>query len=414
MDAVIQKPSANPPRQDSTAPAAPQAARCPGAVFRQLCRRTPPHRIARRSRECRIVDRRQFLKTSAAGSAAGATLAAPALAQSTIRARLVGAFPRGLPGVGVNAERFAQRVTELSDGRLEVSYFGGGELVPPFGVFDAVSTGAAEMGHTASYFAVGKVRATMYFTTFPYGLMQEELSGWLRYGGGQALWDEAYAPHGVKPFYAGGSGTQAGGWFKNPINSLADLQGLKMRIAGLGGDIMSRVGVTTVLTPPGEIFTALQTNVVDAAEFVGPWNDVALGLYQVAPYYYLPAFHEPGAALECIVNQEFYDDLPANLQKIIEVSAMATAEETLPDFRYHNTRVLHDLIDRGVTIAQFPADVVEALGAAALEAIEAYPNGDPMCEKIHGPYFDYVRQCARYGRAVEGQTYIDRATVWGI
>ena len=360
------------------------------------------------------MDRRDFLKTAAAGAAATPALAAPALAQSTIKAKLVGTFPRGLPGVGVNAERLAKRITELSDGRLDVTYFGGGELVPPFGVFDAVATGASEFGHTAPYFAVGQVRATMYFTTFPYGLMQEEIAGWIRFGGGQALWDEAYAPFGVKPFYAGGSGTQAGGWFRKEIRSLADLQGLKMRIAGLGGDIMKRIGVTTVLTPPGEIFTALQTNVVDAAEFVGPWNDVALGLYQVAPYYYLPAFHEPGASLECIVNQAFFDGLSPSLKRVVEVSAMATAEESYSDFRYHNTRVLQDLIGRGVKISAFPDDVVEALGKASREAIEAYPNGDPMCEKIHGAYFDYVRQCAVYGRAVEGQTYIDRARVWGV
>lgn len=359
------------------------------------------------------MDRRDFLRTAAAGAAAAPALAAPALAQGTIQAKLVGGFPRGLPGVGVNAERLAKRITELSDGRLNVAYFGGGELVPPFGVFDAVATGAAEFGHTASYFAVGQVRASMYFTTFPYGLMQEEIAGWIRFGGGQALWDEAYAPFGVKPFYAGGSGTQAGGWFRKEIRSLSDLQGLKMRIAGLGGEIMKRIGVTTVLTPPSEIFTALQTNVVDAAEFVGPWNDVALGLYQVAPYYYLPAFHEPGASLECIVNQAFFDGLSPSLKRVIEVAAMATADETYGDFRYHNTRVLQDLLARGVKIAAFPEDVVEALGKAALEAIAAYPNGDPMCEKIHGPYFDYVRQCAVYGRAVEGQTYIDRARVWG-
>lgn len=360
------------------------------------------------------MDRRDFLRTAAAGAAATPALAAPALAQGTISAKLVGTFPRGLPGVGVNADRLARRITELSDGRMTVAYFGGGELVPPFGVFDAVATGAAEFGHTASYFAVGQVRAAMYFTTFPYGLMQEELSGWIRFGGGQELWDEAYAPYGVKPFYAGGSGTQAGGWFRKEIRSLADLQGLRMRIAGLGGDIMKRVGVTTMLTPPGEIFTAMQTNLVDAAEFVGPWNDVALGLYQVAPYYYLPAFHEPGAALECIVNQEFFDGLSPQLKRVVEVSAMATAEETYGDFRYHNTRVLQDLIARGVTVSAFPDDVVDALGEASKAAIAAYPNGDPMSEKIHAAYFDYVRQCAVYGRAVEGQTYIDRARVWGV
>jgi TRAP-type mannitol/chloroaromatic compound transport system substrate-binding protein len=355
--------------------------------------------------------RRQFLAASAAASAA---LAAPALAQSTIRARLVGAFPRGLPGVGVNAERLAKLLTELSDGRLEVAYFGGGELVPPFGVFDAVSTGAAEFGHTASYFAVGQVRAAMYFTTFPYGMTQDELSGWIRFGGGQALWDEAYAPHGVKPFFAGGSGAQAGGWFRKEIRSLDDLQGLKMRIAGLGGDIMKRIGVNTVLTPPSEIFTAMQSGVVDAAEFVGPWNDVALGLYQVAPYYYLPAFHEPGAGLECIVNMGFYDGLSPQLKRVVEAAAAQTAEETVADFRYHNTIVLQDLVARGVTVGAFPADVIEALGAAAREAIDAYPKGDAMSEKIHAPYFDFVRLCAAYGAAVEGRVYADRAKVWGI
>lgn len=357
------------------------------------------------------MKRRDFLKTASVGAAASA-IAAPALAQASVKARLVGAFPRGLPGVGVNGERLAARITALSEGRIEVSYFGGGELVPPFGVFDAVATGAAEFGHTAPYFAVGQVHSAMYFTTFPYALMQEELSGWLRYGGGQALWDEAYAPFGVKPFYAGGSGTQAGGWFKRQITSLDDLEGLKMRIAGLGGDVMKKLGVSTVLTPPGEVFLALQSGVVDAAEFVGPWNDFALGLYQVAPYYYLPAFHEPGAALECIVNLAFYDGLSPHLKTVVEAAATATAEETYADFRYHNTRVLKELITRGVKVAAFPDDVVSALGNASKEVIAAYPKGDPMSEKIHPAYFDYVRDCAAYGAAVEGRLYADRARVW--
>lgn len=355
--------------------------------------------------------RRQFLTASAVAPAA---LAAPALAQSTMKVSLAGAFPRGLPGVGVNAERLARRLTELSDGRLEVAYFGGGELVPPFGVFDAVASGAVLFGHTASYFAVGQVRAAMYFTTFPYALTQEELSGWIRYGGGQALWDEAYAPFGVKPFYAGGSGAQAGGWFKKRIASLDDMQGLRMRIAGLGGDVMTRIGVTTVLTPPSEIYMSLQTGVVDAAEFVGPWNDQALGLATVAPYYYMPAFHEPGAALELIVNRDFYENLSPWLQRVVESAASAAADATYADFRFHNTRVLAAMRAEGVEIAAFPRDVVEALGAASREAIEAYPGDDPMCRKIHGPYFDYVRECAAYGAAMEGVMYADRARVWGV
>ena len=360
------------------------------------------------------MKRRDFLRTAAASGAGAAALAAPAVAQSTMKVALAGAFPRGLPGVGVNAERLARRLNELSDGRLEVEYFGGGELVPPFGVFDAVSSGAAMFGHTAPYFAVGQVRATMYFTTFPYALMQEELAGWIHHGGGQALWDEAYAPYGVKPFYAGGSGTQAGGWFKRPIAGLDDMQGLRMRIAGLGGDVMKRIGVTTVVTPPSEIFSSLQTGVVDAAEFVGPWNDQALGLGQVAPYYYLPAFHEPGPALEMLVNLDFYENLSPHLKAVVAAAAGRTADETYADFRFHNTKVLAAMARDGVSVSRFPADVVEALGAAAREAIEAYPDDDPMCAKIHGPYMEYVRECAAYGAAVEGVMYADRARVWGV
>jgi TRAP-type mannitol/chloroaromatic compound transport system substrate-binding protein len=177
---------------------------------------------------------------------------------------------------------------------------------------------------------------------------------------------------------------------------------------------MRRIGVNTVLTPPGEIFTALQSGVVDAAEFVGPWNDLALGLYQIAPYYYLPAFHEPSAGLECIVSLDFYENLSPWLREVVRSAADATADETSADFRYHNAIVLKDLIGRGAVVSAFPADVTSALGAAAREVIAAYPQGDPMSEKIHGPYFEFVKSCAAYGAAVEGRSYAERASVWGI
>ncbi len=359
------------------------------------------------------MDRRRILQGAAVG-VAGA-LAAPAVARAERVLKLVGAFPRGLPGVGVNAERLAERITALSDGRLNVKYFGGGELVPPFAVNDAVGTGAADLGHTASYFAAGKIRSAMYFTTFPYGLSAAELSGWIRFGGGQQLWDAAYAEHGLKPFYAGNSGTQAGGWFRKEINSMEDLVGLKMRIAGLGGDVMKKIGVTTVNTPPGEIFTSLQTGVVDAAEFVGPWNDIALGLYKVAPHYYMPAFHEPGPGLECIVNLDLWDDLSEADRVVIKAAADATADETTADYAYHNVRTLTDMVEKfGVTVGAFPDDVVAALGEAAKEAIAEYPKGDTFSEQVHEAYFEYVRQCAAYGAAMEGRMYAERAAVWGV
>ncbi len=360
------------------------------------------------------MKRRDFLKTGALAAAAAPALAAPALAQATLNLKLVGGFPRGFPGVGTGAEKLAKRIEAMSDGKVKITYYGGGELVPPFEVFGAVSSGAADMGHTASYYHAGKVRAAMYYTTVPYGLEQTELSGWIAYGGGQALWDEAYAPFGVKPFYAGGSGAQAGGWFKNPVTKLDDLAGLKMRIAGLGGDVMRKLGVVTVLTPPPEIYPALQSGVVDAAEFVGPWNDVALGLYKIAPYYYLPAFHEPGAALEMIVNQNVWGNMSASLQAIFASAAQAQGEDTIAEFRYNNTRVLADLVSKGAKVSAFPDDVVAALGKASREVLEAYPQGDAVAEKVHASYIAYIKECASYTKAMEERMYHDRAAVWGV
>ncbi|WP_102869022.1 TRAP transporter substrate-binding protein [Pseudovibrio exalbescens] len=362
------------------------------------------------------MKRRDFLKTAGtSGLALGAAgLAAPALANSPLKLKLVGAFPKGFPGVGTSAEQLARRIEALSDGKIEITYYGGGELVPPFEVFSAVSSGAADIGHNAAYYQVGQVRSTMYFTSMPYGLDAEELSAWIRFGGGQELWDEAYAPHGVKPFYVGNSGMQAAGWFKQQITSLDDLVGLKMRIAGLGGDIMRKLGVTTVLTPPPEIYSALQSGVVDAAEFVGPWNDMALGFVKVAPYYYLPAFHEPGPGLEMIVNQDIYENLTPHLKTVLDNAATAQAESTTAEFRYNNTMLLPALIEQGAVISAFPDDVVEALGTAAKEVVAAYPGDDAVSNKIHDAYVDYIKACALYTKGMEGQLYTDRAKVWDV
>lgn len=357
------------------------------------------------------MDRRTLL----GGALVGATaLAAPAVAQDKRNLKLVGTFPRGFPGVGKGAEDLATRITAMSDGALTVQYFGGGELVPPFGVNDAVSTGAADFGHTAPYFAAGKIKAAMYFTTLPFGLSASEISGWIQHGGGQALWDETYAPLNLKPFYAGNSMAQAGGWFKKPITSLADLQGLKMRIAGLGGAIMQKIGVSAVNLSPQEIFPALQSGVIDAAEFVGPWNDVALGLSKVAPFYYMPAPHEPGPALECIVNMDVWTSLSPAHQAIVENAALAQAEATTSSYAYNNAIVFDQLVKSGVTPSAFPDDVVLAMGKAAREVIDDYPKGDPMSEKIHAGYVDYMRKCAAAGKLLEGQMYMDRAAVWGV
>lgn len=358
--------------------------------------------------------KRRTLLSGAALGAAAMTLAAPAVAQNKRVLKLVGTFPRGFPGLGHAAENIAKQVTAATDGALTVEYFGGGELVPPYAVNDAVSTGAAEMGHTSPYFAAGKIKAAMYFTNMPYGLSAAELGGWIRYGGGQELWDEAYAPFNLKPFWAGSSMAQAGGWFKKPINSLDDMQGLKMRIAGLGGAIMQKIGVSSVNLPAGEIFPALQSGVVDAAEFVGPWNDKALGLAKVAPHYYMPAPHETGAGLECIVRQDVWEEFTPAQKVIVESIISAVADETTTAFAYNNVVALQQLIAEGVTPSVFPEDVVAALGKASIEVLEAYPAGDEMAEKVHKPYVEYIKQAVYCGKLLEGQMYADRARAWGL
>ena len=341
--------------------------------------------------------RRDVIKGAAAGTAAGSGLAAPAIAQGRERWNMVMPWPRGTPGVGVNAERFTRNVNAMSDGRLEVTLYAAGELVPPFESLDAVQQGAADMAHGTPYYWVGKSRALNYFTTIPFGLTATELAAWLQFGDGLKLWQETYEPFGVKPFYAGNSGVQAGGWFRRPIETVADLQGLKFRIAGLGGEVMRRLGVNVVLLPPGEITPALISGTIDAAEWIGPWNDRAFGLHRVARFYYVPAFHEPGPGLEIIVNREKYEALPPDLQAIIEVAAKATAHETLADFTYHNIVSLDPLAaEEGVEIRTFPDEIVRALGARTREVLDELAQADELTGRVHRSFTAFLGQANRY------------------
>lgn len=359
------------------------------------------------------MKRRRFLKTAAKGAAVTTAAAAstaipgaPAIAQERTEWRMAMPWPKNAPGVGVNAQRLADRITAMSGGRLTVKLFAGGELVPPFEVFDAVRSGAAEMAHATPYYWQGKSKALHYFTGLPFGLTAWEMTGWLYYGGGQELWDEVYADFGLKGFYAGSSGVQAGGWFRKEVTGLADLQGLKMRIAGIGGEALRRLGVTVVLTPPGEIFPAMQSGVVDAAEWVGPWNDLAFGLHKIAKNYYLPAFHEGGPALEAIVNKELYQALPGDLQAIVAAACSATANETLADFTRHNIVSLEPLVkEHGVILRAWPEEVVIALGKATKEVVAELAETDDMTRKIHASYSRYL-EAARKWSVVGDQRFL--------
>ena len=361
------------------------------------------------------MKRRQFLKSGGvlAAGAAATTFAAPAIAKGRIEWKMVMPWPKGAPGVGVNAQRIADMITTASDGRLTVTLYGGGELVPPFECFDAVQQGSADIAHGTPYYWAGKNSAFNYFTTLPFGMTATEMASWIRFGGGQELWDEAYGAFGLKGFYAGSSGVQTAGWFNREIGSLNDLKGLKMRIAGLGGEAMRRLGVSVVMMPPGEIFGAMQSGAVDAAEWVGPWNDLAFGLYKTAKYYYMPAFHEPGPALEVFLKQETFQALPADLQAIVKMAVTAGAMDTLSDFTYHNITSLKPLVEgKGVSVRAFPDEVVAALGEKSREIIEETAAKDDLSRRIDESVRGFVSQAVEYADLIERPMLRQRSMVW--
>ncbi|MEO1093018.1 MAG: TRAP transporter substrate-binding protein [Pseudomonadota bacterium] len=353
------------------------------------------------------MDRRRLLHT--APFAAAALAATPARAQERFAWNMVMPWPKQTPGLGINAQRFAELVGIMSGGRLAITVYGAGELVPPFESFDALQSGTADVMHGTPYYWSGKAPALQFFTTTPFGLLAEELQAWLYKGDGMALWREVYEPFGVIPFYAGNSRIQAGGWFNREITSVDDFNGLKMRIAGLGGDVLRRLGVNTVLIAPGDIGPSLMAGTVDAAEWVGPWNDRAAGLQQAATYYYVPAFHEPGAGLEISVNQASFEALPDDLRAIVEVCAQAIATETTADFAFNNIMSFEPLMAEGVELRTWPDDVVDALAAETRAVLTELAATSPLAGRIHSS-LDSFRQAANgYGQAFDEQYLAMRA-----
>lgn len=360
------------------------------------------------------ASRRSLLGLTAAGAA---TLAAPAIVQAQEKRvwKMATSWPKNAPGVGVNAQRVADMITAMSGGRLTVQLYAAGELVPPFEVFDAVSSGAAEMGHASPYYWQGKDKSFHFFTGVPFGLFANEHMGWLWYGGGQALWEKAYAPFGVVPFYAGSSGPQAGGWFRKEIKTVDDFKGLKMRIAGLGGEVLRRLGVNVVLLPPGEIFQAMQSGTIDAAEWVGPWNDLAFGLFRVAKYYYMPSFFEFGPALEVMVNKKLYDALPADLKEIVKRAAFASASESWADFTFHNTMSLEPVAKKdGVEIRALSDDIIKVLAKETTAVMAEIAASGPMAKEVYDSFEAYRLKARDYAKVMDLAAYQMRETGRGL
>jgi len=344
-----------------------------------------------------MTSRRKFV-TAAAGLAGAFAMPAVARAQ-TVSWRMVTSWPKRLPGPGLSAERVAERVRALSGGRLDISVHAAGELVPAFEVLDAVGNGVADIGHTASFYWQGKMPAAAFFTTVPFGLTPAEHVAWIEAGGGQALWDELYAPFGVKPFMGGNTGVCMGGWFRREVASLADLRGLKLRSLGLGGEVYRRLGATPQTTPPAEILMSLQSGVIDGAEFVGPGTDIALGLYRVAPFYYYPGFNKPNGTGECIVALKSWNALPAELKAIVAHACATEANYALAEMERLNAQALAALVgEHHVKLAAFPADLVAAARQQAGDVLGELSARNAISGKVHDSYLAFRERSALWSR----------------
>jgi TRAP-type mannitol/chloroaromatic compound transport system substrate-binding protein len=323
------------------------------------------------------------------------------------RWKLITTWPKNLPGLGVAPERLAERLRVMSNGRLDIRVYGAGELVGAFEVFDAVSQGTAEMGHGAAYYWRGKIPVAAMFCTVPFGMTAQEMNAWLHHGGGMELWRELYQPFGLVPMAAGNSGAQMAGWFNKEINSLADVKGLKMRIPGLGGEVLERAGGEPVSLPGTEVFSSLQMGVIDATEWVSPYNDLALGLHRVAKYYYYPGWHEPGPTTELIVNQQAWDSLPADLQMMVETTARMINEDMLSEFTARNSAALKTLLeDHKVELRRLPDDVLERLKTLSQQVVAESAQGSPLARRIHASYTTFLEEVRQY-QAISEQAYVN-------
>jgi TRAP-type mannitol/chloroaromatic compound transport system substrate-binding protein len=336
------------------------------------------------------MDRRSMLKkgVTAGVAASAATLAAPAISQNRQQWRMVTTWPKNFPGLGVGAERLAKRITDMSGGRLTIKVFSAGELVPALQALDAVINGSAEMSHGTPYYWHNKNPGLSFFTGVPYGMTSTELSAWVRILGGQQIWDEIYDQFGVQGFLSGNTSIQAGGWFRNELKGLADLKGLRFRTPGLGGQVWQKMGASVTNMAAGETFQALQSGTLDAVEFVGPYNDLALGYHQICKNYYFPSFVEPGAATELVVSKKKFAELPKDLQEIVKIACQAEHDEVLADFTANDPRALETLVNKhGVQVRQFPEDILEAGAKASEEVLQELRDGkDPLAKKTVESY----------------------------
>jgi len=368
------------------------------------------------------MKRREFVSKMGIGAIAGAGLLSACgkkeeshgtekpVAKTEIKWDMVTTWPKDFPGLGTGANTLARTINELSGGRMHVTVYGAKEIVPAFEVFDAVSNGTAQIGHGAAYYWKGKNEAFQFFSTVPFGMNAQEMNGWMFHGGGLELWKEAYAPFNLIPAPAGNTTVQMAGWFNKEINSIDSLKGLKMRIPGLGGEAFSRAGGTPVNMPGGELFTALQTGVLDATEWVGPYNDLAFGFHKVAKYYYYPGWHEPGTTLEAIINKKAFEALPEDLQAIVMAACRIANQDMVDEYTANNNAALYELVNvHKVELRRLPDDVLARLKELSDDVVHEVANKSELGKNVFDSYNKFRQQAHDWHNISERAYYNARS-----
>ena len=323
----------------------------------------------------------------------------PNISKGVKRFRMVTTWPKDFPGLGQMPNRFAKALKDMTTGLMEVKVYSAGELVGAMESFDATASGAADMYHGAEYYWQGKSKGFSFFTSVPMGMTAAEIMGWIDHGGGQKLWDNLSANFNIKPFQAGNTGHQTGGWFKKKINTLDDFKGLKMRMPGLGGEVIRRLGGAAVQLSGGEIYQALQSGSIDATEWVGPWNDYAFGFYREAPYYYAPGFHEPGASLAVGINLDIWNNLSNSEQSIIKYACKSANDTSLGEYTHENAKALEILkINHGIYPRYFTDEIMKEIGKISNDVVFELGNSDSQTATI---YESYIKARNSYNKWTE-------------
>ena len=347
------------------------------------------------------MDRRSLIKNAGIAGVLAAGIAPAVHAQAAIRWRVASSFPKSLDTLFGAVDVFARKVSDMTGGKFVITTHAAGELMPAFGVLDGVSNATVEMAHTAPYYFFGKDPTYALDCAIPFGLNSRQMSAWMYEGNGLKLMREFYAKVNIVNFPMGNTGAQMGGFYRKEINSVADIKGLKFRVGGFGGKVIERLGAVPSNIPGGEIYQALEKGTIDAAEWVGPYDDLKLGLYKVAPHYYYPGWWEGGPQLSLYVNQKAYDGLTPEYKAIIESAAAYAHVDMQAKYDYRNPGALKTLVSQGVKLHAFPKDVMAAAFKSALEVYAELSASNPAWKKIYEDYAAYRRDANLWFRFTE-------------